>query len=201
MLNLFQIQGDATLGICTLDDSTESLYYFSIFPVVTLTCIGLAVFFFGLRHLVALKQNFIINFESQARLEQFVFRISSFSIAFLLPQINSIVLKTFESRMKNTWEETWYHENCRNLGVPCPHTISPGVYMHPVIMLIKYILLIIPAWAPLIWIVNGKALRGWGINSNSSLATSDESFKTNSLDKSSLSGSQNSRHDQIHSSA
>ena len=163
-----------------------------------MTTIGIVVFILGLQRLVHMKRTFVINFESQARLEQFVFRISSFSIAFLLPQINSLIIKMYESRMRSKWEETWYHDNCQDLNLPCPLTASPNVYIHPALLLLKYILFIIPAWAPLIWVVNGKALRGWGLNSNSSISTSNESFKTNSLDKSSISGSNDSRHDHIH---
>ena len=169
--------------------------------MVIITTIGVVVFLLGLRRLMHLRQSFTINFESQARLEQFVFRISSFSLAFILPQINGLVIKMYESHMKPSWEETWFHDNCAELGLPCPKTTSPDAYMHPALILLKYILFIIPAWAPLIWVVNGKALRGWGLNSNSSLSTSNESFKTNSLDKSSLTGSHNSRHDRIHLAA
>ena len=169
-------------------------------PVIATTTIGIVVFLLGLHRLVRLKRTFVINFESQARLEQFVFRISSFSIAFLLPQISTLILKMYESRMQTKWEETWYHNNCHALNLPCPVTASPNAYIHPAILLLKHILFIIPAWAPLIWVVNGKALRGWGLNSNSSLSTSNESFKTNSLEKSSI-RSDDSRTDHMHFSS
>ena len=102
-----------------------------------------------------------------------------------------------ESRMRTEWEETWYHDNCQELDLPCPVTNNPKSYVHPTFVLVKYIFCILPSWAPLVWVVNGKSLRGYGL-SNSSLNTSNESFKTNSLDKSSLADSSDSRTDQVH---
>ena len=187
------------LGICVLDDSVVSLYYFQLCPIVISTVIGITVFLIGLRKLIDLRSEFIYGqMSSTFKLEKFLIRIVAFSLIFIIPRIIELLLKMYFTTISTLAEETWYHDNCQALHLPCPSALSsPNVYIKPLYLTVKYMMLIMPAWAPLVWVVNGKSLRGWGMNSNSnqnsnaSDTTSQESFEKSSV----LSNSRNSRTD------
>ena len=189
------------VGICVLDDSTVSLYYFQLCPIVSSTVLGITVFLIGLRKLIHLRSEFIYGqMSSTFKLEKFLIRILAFSLIFIIPRIFELLLKMHLTTISTLAEETWYHDNCLELNLPCPSALpSPNVYIPPLYLTAKYMMLIMPAWAPLVWVVNGKSLRGWGMNStrnqpevtNASDTTSQESFEKSSV----LSNSRNSRTD------
>ena len=185
-----RIQADPFLGICALDGDLSSFYFFSLLPLVSLTLIGLVTFIAGLKKLLCVNSDFGSVFTSAPKLEQFLFRISAFSCCFLIPKIAEEILKMSFSSLAPLLESTWYHDNCADLGVPCPLGVSRNKYIEPLTVLLRYVFFIIPSWAPMVWLANGKSLRAWGINSDSHSAGIESS-----LEDSSLSSSQHSRED------
>lgn len=179
------------LGICVLDNSVSSLYYFQLIPVVLSTVVGITVFLIGLRKLMQIRGDFYVT--STFKLEKFLIRIVGFSMIFIFARILDLLLRMYLTTRRQAHEETWYHDVCEEYGLPCPQVIeSPNEYVHPLLLTTKYILPILPSLAPLVWIINGKSLRGWGIPSNISDTTSEESYNQTSEK---LSNSQNSRTD------
>ena len=180
-----------------LDQSPESLYYFQLLPTLLAMLIGISVFMMGAYKLLRMRS--ALQPASTKRLERFLIRIVSFSLVFIGSRLVDLLLRMYLTNQRAAFEETWYHDMCSRLGLPCPTIETPNERLSPLLLTIKYTLLIIPAWAPLVWVINGKALRGWGIptvaDSITSDTTSQESFKTNSLEKSNSSGS--SRSDRI----
>ena len=177
-----------------------SLYYFQLLPTLLAMLVGISIFLMGAYKLLQMRS--AMQPTSTKRLERFLIRIVSFSLVFILSRLVDLLLKMYLSNKRDDFEETWYHDYCEALGLPCPTIESPNERLSVLLLTVKYTLLIIPAWAPLVWVINGKALRGWGIPtvagsivSGSSDTTSQESFKTNSLEKSNSSGS--SRSDRI----
>lgn len=186
-----KIEGEPMLGICVLDNSVLSLYYFQLIPVVLSTVVGITVFLIGLRKLMQIRGDFYVT--STFKLEKFLIRIVGFSMIFIFARILDLLLRMYLSTRRQAHEATWYHDVCEDYGLPCPQVIeSPNEYVHPLLLTTKYILPILPSLAPLVWIINGKSLRGWGIPSNISDTTSEESYNQTSEK---LSNSQNSRTD------
>lgn len=155
--------------------------------------VGISIFLMGAYKLLQMRS--AMQAASTKRLERFLIRIVAFSLVFILSRLIDLLLKMYLTNKRTDFEETWYHENCEELGLPCPTIESPNERLTTLLLTTKYLLLIIPAWAPLVWVIHGKALRGWGIPNQSTSSvvdsdtTSQESFKTNSLEKSNSSRS------------
>ena len=186
------------LGICVLDQTPVSLYYFQLLPTLLAMLVGISIFLMGAYKLLQMRS--AMQPTSTKRLERFLIRIVSFSLVFIVSRLLDLLLRMYLSNKQTDFEETWYHDYWEVLGLPCPTIETPNERLSPLLLTVKYTLLIIPAWAPLVWVINGKALRGWGIPTAESVVsgsdtTSQESFKTNSLEKSNSSGS--SRSDRI----
>lgn len=191
-----EIQGDPYLGVCVLSNSSFSRWWLSLTPLAIASSLGSVAFALGLCSLRSVKDHMEIDSGTKNKLEVFVMRMTGFSVFVLVPQLTQICLRFYESDNQAEWERNFYGENCDDLFVPCLNDGAVTDNTPSTIFIIsRYLILLMPALAPLTWIANSKTLRGWGFSSGSSTMTSSSCVKSHLIEeKCSLN---DSRHDSI----
>ena len=100
-----------------------------------------------------------IDSGTKNKLEVFVMRMTGFSVFVLVPQLTQICLRFYESDNQAEWERNFYGENCDDLFVPCLNDGAVTDNRPSTIFIIsRYLILLMPALAPLTWIANSKYL-------------------------------------------
>jgi len=138
-----------------LSNTDFSRWWLGLAPLAFASILGSIAFAIGLCSLRSVKDDLIIDPGTRNKLEVFVMRMIAFSVFVLFPQLSQICIRFYEASKQTTWEETFYTENCDDLFVPCPEKIV-GEKPSVAFICTKYIVILMPALAPLTWIANRK---------------------------------------------
>ena len=155
---IIQIQGDSYLGVCMLSKSEFSLWYLGLVPLALVSTIGSISFAFGLCSLRSVRDQMQIDERTKTKLEVFVVRMTTFSLLVLMPHLTQLALRFYEGNKEPIWEKKFYGEHCDDLFVPCLSDDEKANLSKPTaaFIIVKYLILLLPALAPLTWIANGK---------------------------------------------
>ena len=200
------------MGVCMLSKSDFSLWYLGLVPLALVSTIGSISFAFGLCSLRSVRDQLQIDERTKTKLETFVARMTAFSCLVLMPHLTQLVMRFYEGSNTENWEKNYYGENCDDLFVPCLSEEQRRELSAPTAAFIvsKYLILLLPALAPLTWIANGektfrnffflierfflivileKTVRSWRHSSRGSTLTSSSCVKSNLYHQSSKGGS------------
>ena len=146
------------MGVCMLSKSDFSLWYLGLVPLALVSTIGSISFAFGLCSLRSVRDQLQIDERTKTKLETFVARMTAFSCLVLMPHLTQLVMRFYEGSNTENWEKNYYGENCDDLFVPCLSEEQRRELSAPTAAFIvsKYLILLLPALAPLTWIANGE---------------------------------------------
>ena len=138
-----------------LSNTDFSRVWLTLVPLAITSILGSIAFALGLCSLRSIKNDLEMDQGTRNKLETFVLRMLGFSVFVLLPQLSQLYLRFYESAKQTAWENTFYNENCENLFVPCPE-LDFQERPSTAFICAKYIVMLMPALAPLFWIANSK---------------------------------------------
>ena len=180
--------------MCLLANTGFSRWWLSLAPLSLASILGSIAFALGLCSLRSVKEELEIDPRTRVKLETFVLRMLAFSLLVLVPKLSQLAMQFYEAENTLQWERSFYEENCDDLFVPCRNVVS-NEKPSAVFISGKFIVMLLPALAPLVWIANRKTLQSWGSSSRASTVTSSSCVKSNSEEKSLL---DDSRHEGVH---
>lgn len=144
--------------MCVLSNSSFSRWWLSLTPLAIISSVGSIAFALGLCSLRSVKDHMEIDSGTKNKLEVFVMRMTGFSVLVLAPQLTQICLRFYEADNQIEWEKNYYGKNCDDLFVPC---LDDGVVTQntpsTLFIVSRYLILLMPALAPLTWIANRKS--------------------------------------------
>ena len=147
------------MGVCMLSRSDFSLWYLGLVPLALVSTLGSISFAFGLCSLRSVRDQMQIDERTKTKLEVFVVRMTGFSCLVLMPHLTQLVMRFYEGAKTENWETSFYGDNCDDLFVPClseKQKSSLSSRPSAAFIIAKYLILLLPALAPLTWIANGK---------------------------------------------